>query len=61
MWPRLVASKILNKRLGSNNFVADYSTNLEPLLGFTSIDDHSTLSSRADNLNYDIKDSQKYK
>lgn len=23
MWPRLVASKILKKRLGSNNFVAD--------------------------------------
>ncbi|KAL8157661.1 type IV inositol polyphosphate 5-phosphatase 9-like [Apium graveolens] len=30
MWPRLVASKILRKTLGSNNFVADFPTsNLE--------------------------------
>ncbi|WCJ33678.1 Type I inositol polyphosphate 5-phosphatase 5 [Euphorbia peplus] len=27
MWPRLVANKILRKRLGSNNFVADFPTN----------------------------------
>eukprot|EP00257_Ricinus_communis_P026190 XP_025013604.1 type IV inositol polyphosphate 5-phosphatase 9 isoform X1 [Ricinus communis] len=27
MWPRLVASKILRKRLGSNNFVADFPHN----------------------------------
>lgn len=59
MWPRLVASKILNKRLGSNNFVADCSTNLEPLLGITSIDDQSTLISNT-NLN-DLKDTQNYK
>ncbi|XP_028767069.1 type IV inositol polyphosphate 5-phosphatase 9-like [Neltuma alba] len=60
MWPRLVASKILNKRLGSSNFVADYSTNLEPLLGFTTIDDHSTLGSKTNNLD-DLKETQKYK
>ncbi|KAK4261852.1 hypothetical protein QN277_004795 [Acacia crassicarpa] len=59
MWPRLVASKILNKRLGSNNFVADYSTNIEPLLGFTSIDDQSTQTSKANNLN-DLNDTKKY-
>ena len=28
MWPRLVANKILKKRLGSNNFVADFPSNL---------------------------------
>ncbi|XAR64490.1 hypothetical protein NMG60_11024858 [Bertholletia excelsa] len=33
MWPRLVASKILKKRLGSNNFVTDF-----PRDGETSID-----------------------
>ncbi|KAI8538576.1 hypothetical protein RHMOL_Rhmol09G0114600 [Rhododendron molle] len=27
MWPRLVAGKILRKRLGSNNFVADFPIN----------------------------------
>lgn len=27
MWPRLVANKILKKRLGSNNFVADFPSN----------------------------------
>lgn len=27
MWPRLVANKILKKRLGSNNFVADIPSN----------------------------------
>ncbi|KAF2316668.1 hypothetical protein GH714_042009 [Hevea brasiliensis] len=29
MWPRLVANKILRKRLGSNNFVADFPSNKE--------------------------------
>ncbi|KAM6567558.1 hypothetical protein CsatA_026686 [Cannabis sativa] len=27
MWPRLVANKVLKKRLGSNNFVADFPIN----------------------------------
>lgn len=27
MWPRLLANKILKKRLGSNNFVADIPSN----------------------------------
>ncbi|PIN02072.1 Inositol polyphosphate 5-phosphatase [Handroanthus impetiginosus] len=29
MWPRLVASKILRKRLGGNNFVADFTTDID--------------------------------
>ncbi|XP_017220132.1 type IV inositol polyphosphate 5-phosphatase 9 [Daucus carota subsp. sativus] len=29
MWPRLIASKILRKTLGSNNFVADFPSGLE--------------------------------
>ncbi|KAG8634813.1 hypothetical protein MANES_17G089300v8 [Manihot esculenta] len=32
MWPRLVASKVLRKRLGSNNFVADFPSNTEASL-----------------------------
>ncbi|KAK8526157.1 hypothetical protein V6N12_020638 [Hibiscus sabdariffa] len=30
MWPRLVANKILRKRLGSNNFVADFPRQEDP-------------------------------
>ncbi|OMO72529.1 Endonuclease/exonuclease/phosphatase [Corchorus olitorius] len=38
MWPRLVASKLLKKRLGSNNFVADFPNNRENLLEIPSLD-----------------------
>ncbi|TKY69058.1 Type IV inositol polyphosphate 5-phosphatase 9 [Spatholobus suberectus] len=55
MWPALVANKILNKRLGSSSFVADYPSNTEPLLG----DDQSSLSSKT--ILNDHKDTQKYK
>ncbi|KAF1889708.1 hypothetical protein Lal_00025036 [Lupinus albus] len=44
MWPTLVASKKLNKPLGSRNFLEDYEGYAEqPLLGITS-DDQSSLS-----------------
>ncbi|XP_010242089.1 PREDICTED: type IV inositol polyphosphate 5-phosphatase 9-like [Nelumbo nucifera] len=32
MWPRLIANKILRRRLGGNNFVADFPDNTETLL-----------------------------
>ncbi|XP_019464395.1 PREDICTED: type IV inositol polyphosphate 5-phosphatase 9-like isoform X2 [Lupinus angustifolius] len=41
MWPTLVANKILKKRLGSSNFIADYPTYEEPLLGTIDIDQSS--------------------
>ena len=41
MWPTLVANKILKKRLGSKNFVADYHSYEEPLLAVAAID-HSS-------------------
>ncbi|KAA8529880.1 hypothetical protein F0562_034516 [Nyssa sinensis] len=45
MWPRLVASKILRKRLGSNNFVADFPSNTGTLLEPPSLDDEESLRS----------------
>jgi len=53
MWPALVANKILNKRVGSTNFIADYPA--EPLLPHV----HSSLRSRT--ILNDHKDTQKYK
>ncbi|CAK7326863.1 unnamed protein product [Dovyalis caffra] len=44
MWPRLVANKILGKRLGSNNFVADFPSNVEEA---SSLLDISTLGRRS--------------
>ncbi|KAL6190404.1 hypothetical protein ACLB2K_036802 [Fragaria x ananassa] len=47
MWPRLVANKILKKRLGSNNFVADFPSNSEDstlLLETPSFDPEKPLS-----------------
>ncbi|KAB1205983.1 Type I inositol 1,4,5-trisphosphate 5-phosphatase CVP2 [Morella rubra] len=41
MWPRLVASKILRKRLGSNNFVTDFSSNAEAFLEIPSSEQSS--------------------
>ncbi|XP_022735648.1 type IV inositol polyphosphate 5-phosphatase 9-like [Durio zibethinus] len=41
MWPRLVANKILRKRLGSKNFVADFPSNKETLLEIPSLDQPS--------------------
>ncbi|XP_043722340.1 type IV inositol polyphosphate 5-phosphatase 9-like [Telopea speciosissima] len=38
IWPRLVVNKILRKRLGSNNFVRDFSNNTESLLEVPSSD-----------------------
>ncbi|XP_057420093.1 type IV inositol polyphosphate 5-phosphatase 9-like isoform X2 [Lotus japonicus] len=55
MWPTLVANKILKKRLGSNNFIADYPRYEEPLLGIADID-HSSKTVLNDH-----KDTQKYK
>ncbi|KAE9605204.1 hypothetical protein Lal_00025321 [Lupinus albus] len=59
MWPTLVASKKLNKPLGSRNFLADYEGYAEqPLLGITS-DDQSSLSTES--LLHDQKDTQNYR
>ncbi|XVE91850.1 hypothetical protein REPUB_Repub01dG0046900 [Reevesia pubescens] len=45
MWPRLVANKILRKRSGSNNFVADFPSNKETnLLEIPSLDQRSLSS-----------------
>ncbi|BAT98703.1 hypothetical protein VIGAN_10002300 [Vigna angularis var. angularis] len=55
MWPALVANKILNKRVGSSNFIADYPSNTEPLLAHV----HSSLRPRT--ILNDQKDTQKYK
>jgi len=55
MWPTLVANKILKKRLGSTNFIADYPSYDEPLLNFADID-HSSETV----LNHP-KDKHKYK
>ncbi|KAL3502123.1 hypothetical protein ACH5RR_036572 [Cinchona calisaya] len=38
MWPRLIASKILRKRVGSNNFVADFPSDTETWLELPSLD-----------------------
>ncbi|CAL0318519.1 unnamed protein product [Lupinus luteus] len=59
MWPTLVASKKLNKRIGSRNFLADYSGYAEqPLLGITT-DDQSSLNTESF-LN-DQKETQNYR
>ena len=55
MWPTLVANKIFKKRLGSSNFIADFPSYKEPLLGIVDIDQNSKTI-----LN-DHKDSHKYK
>ncbi|KAG4393438.1 hypothetical protein AAZX31_03G073300 [Glycine max] len=54
-WPALVANEILNKRLGSSNFIADFPSNTEPLLSH----DQSSLSSKT--MLNDQKDTQKNK
>lgn len=38
MWPRLIASKFLRKRMGSNNFVADFPSGLDSTLELPSLD-----------------------
>ncbi|XP_076914844.1 type IV inositol polyphosphate 5-phosphatase 9-like [Bidens hawaiensis] len=38
MWPRLVASKLLRKTLGSNNFVADFPVNASSFLDLPILD-----------------------
>ncbi|XP_019459759.1 PREDICTED: type IV inositol polyphosphate 5-phosphatase 9-like [Lupinus angustifolius] len=59
MWPTLVASKKLNKRLESRKFLADYPGYAEqPLLGITT-DDQSSLSTES--LLSDQKDTQNYR
>lgn len=55
MWPRLVANKFLRKRLGSNNFVADFPSNdEETLLRIPSLEKQQSLS-------HDNKETQNYK
>ncbi|KAK2453787.1 type IV inositol polyphosphate 5-phosphatase [Trifolium repens] len=58
MWPALVANKILNKRLGSRNFIADYPSYTDPLLGITN-DDQLSLTTKS--ILNDHSDTQKYK
>lgn len=55
MWPTLVANKILKKRLGSTNFVADNPSFDEPLLNYADIDHTSEI------VNNHHKDKHKYK
>ncbi|KAL5070784.1 hypothetical protein RYX36_021671, partial [Vicia faba] len=57
MWPALVANKILHKRLGSRNFVADYQSYTDPLLGITSDDQ---LSINTNSILNDHRDTEKY-
>lgn len=38
MWPTLVANKIFKKRLGSSDFIADFPSFKEPLLGIVDFD-----------------------
>ncbi|XP_057774034.1 type IV inositol polyphosphate 5-phosphatase 9 [Salvia miltiorrhiza] len=48
MWPRLVASKIFKKRLGSHNFVADYPTATgEPFMEIPPCFNHKSLTPSA--------------
>ncbi|XP_010271141.1 PREDICTED: type IV inositol polyphosphate 5-phosphatase 9 isoform X2 [Nelumbo nucifera] len=47
MWPRLVANKILRKRSGSNNFVADFPDNTETLLEIPCSSHHVSSSPKA--------------
>lgn len=69
MWPRLIANKILKKRLGSNNFVADFPSNSEDstlLLETPSFDPEKPLSLSPTTpapkiLNHDHKVTHNYK
>ncbi|KAI6685977.1 hypothetical protein NL676_031890 [Syzygium grande] len=60
MWTTLVANKILRKGLGSNNFAADYPTNVEEsLLDFSileepSLSGQSILNHHGDTLKYKV-------
>ncbi|CAA7043736.1 unnamed protein product [Microthlaspi erraticum] len=49
MWPRLVANKILRKRVGSNNFVADFPPDVDQKLLETSglIDERPSFNSKS--------------
>lgn len=55
MWPTLVANKIFKKRLGSTDFIADYPSCKEPLLGIVDFDQNSKTILK------DHKDTQKCK
>ncbi|KAL7240101.1 hypothetical protein ACSBR2_005882 [Camellia fascicularis] len=59
IWPRLVASKILRKTMGSNNFVADFPTNSESLLELPCLEQQS-LSSNGVTVN-DHRETHNYK
>ncbi|THG17015.1 hypothetical protein TEA_027232 [Camellia sinensis var. sinensis] len=59
IWPRLVASKILRKTMGSNNFVADFTTNSESLLELPCLEQQS-LSSNGVTVN-DQRETHNYK
>ncbi|XP_017224748.1 type IV inositol polyphosphate 5-phosphatase 9 isoform X2 [Daucus carota subsp. sativus] len=60
MWPRLVASKILRKTLGSNNFVADFPSGFEDSsLELPSLDGASEYNPKS--ISTDHKESKNYK
>ncbi|KAL8249675.1 hypothetical protein R6Q59_006543 [Mikania micrantha] len=59
MWPRLVASKLLRKTLGSNNFVADFPGNTYSFLDLPSLDLQPLPSPKI--LLTDRHDTQKFK
>ncbi|OAY29356.1 type IV inositol polyphosphate 5-phosphatase 9 isoform X2 [Manihot esculenta] len=60
MWPRLVANKILRKRLGSNNFVADFPNSTDansleiPNLGRPALNADSIFNHHRDTHNYKV-------
>lgn len=61
MWPRLVASKILRKTLGSNNFVADFPSGLEDhSLEFSSFNFQSAVNN-SKSIFTDHKETNNYK
>ncbi|KAM0013991.1 putative endonuclease/exonuclease/phosphatase [Helianthus debilis subsp. tardiflorus] len=59
MWPRLVASKLLRKTLGSNNFVADFPGNTYSFLDLPTLDLEPVPSPKI--LLTDYHDTQKFK
>nr|KAJ0211774.1 hypothetical protein LSAT_V11C400166050 [Lactuca sativa] len=58
-WPRLVASKLLRKTLGSNNFVADFPGNTDSFLNLPTLDLENIPSPKIIFTDHD--DTQKFK
>ncbi|CAI9096883.1 OLC1v1033126C1 [Oldenlandia corymbosa var. corymbosa] len=61
MWPRLIASKILKKRVGSNNFVADYPSDTETWIELPSLDQNFPSFNSDSCMVLDQEETQNYK